>query len=51
MPRVGCGQAGGSWLLVHELITAVLLSESVPVFIYDLPGADEKPGVQKSLDL
>ncbi len=49
MPRIGCGQAGGSWLLVHELITGVLLSEKVPVFIYDLPDAEEKLGVQKSL--
>jgi hypothetical protein len=48
---MGCGQAGGSWLLVHELITAVLMSESVPVFIYDLPNAAENPVVQKSLGL
>jgi O-acetyl-ADP-ribose deacetylase (regulator of RNase III) len=51
MPRMGCGQAGGSWLLVHELIKAVLMSESVPVFIYDLPNAAENPVVQKSLGL
>jgi len=49
MPRVGTGQAGGSWFLVHELITAALLSETVPVSVYDLPGAEEKSAVQKSL--
>ena len=34
---------------MHELITAMLLSESV--FINDLPDAEEKPTVQKSLAL
>jgi hypothetical protein len=49
MPRVGCGQAGGSWFLVHELIAGVLLSEKVPVFVYDVPDAKEKIKHQDSL--
>lgn len=49
MPRVGCGQAGGSWFLVRELIASVLLSERVPVSIYDLPNAEERFREQKSL--
>jgi O-acetyl-ADP-ribose deacetylase (regulator of RNase III) len=40
MPRIGCGEAGGSWQLVQELITSILLVSDVPVFVYDLPGAD-----------
>ncbi len=40
MPRIGCGEAGGSWQLVEELISSVLLSSGVPVFVYDLPGVD-----------
>ncbi len=49
MPRIGCGQAGGSWFLVQELITTALLSEKVAVFVYDLPDEKEKPKSQKSL--
>lgn len=40
MPRIGCGEAGGSWQLVEELITSILLSSDIPVFVYDLPGVD-----------
>jgi O-acetyl-ADP-ribose deacetylase (regulator of RNase III) len=51
MPRIGCGQAGGSWFLVQELIAGVLLSENVPVFVYDLPDAKERFRGQHSLEL
>lgn len=37
MPRIGCGQAGGSWPIVQELIAATLLLRGVPVVVYDLP--------------
>jgi hypothetical protein len=50
MPRIGSGQAGGSWFLVHELITNVLLSEKVPVFVYELPYAKEKFEGQNQLE-
>jgi hypothetical protein len=50
MPRVGSGQAGGSWFLVHELITSVLLSEKAPVFVYELPYAKEKFKGQNQLE-
>ena len=50
MPRVGSGQAGGSWFLVQELITNVLLSEKAPVFVYELPGAKEKFKDQNQLE-
>lgn len=51
IPRIGCGQAGGSWFLVKELISATLLSEGVRVFVYEPPGSDMKPGIQASLAL
>jgi hypothetical protein len=37
MPRIGTGQAGGSWMVVRELIEATLLAANVPVTVYDLP--------------
>ena len=37
MPRIGTGQAGGSWMMVRELIEATLLAANVPVTVYDLP--------------
>ncbi|MBL8798033.1 MAG: ImmA/IrrE family metallo-endopeptidase [Planctomycetia bacterium] len=39
MPRIGCGQAGGSWAVVSELIDETLCARDVPVTVYDLPGA------------
>lgn len=36
MPRIGCGLAGGSWKVVGGLVGRLT---SVPVSVYDLPGA------------
>lgn len=50
MPRIGCGQAGGSWDVVHEIIAATLCAKGVEVTVYDLPNADDpKPAAQTSL--
>jgi O-acetyl-ADP-ribose deacetylase (regulator of RNase III) len=38
MPRIGCGEAGGWWDAVEELVRASLTSRGVPVIVYDLPG-------------
>jgi O-acetyl-ADP-ribose deacetylase (regulator of RNase III) len=39
MPRIGCGQAGGSWDIVSELMEEKLLKRSIDVTVYDLtPG-------------
>jgi O-acetyl-ADP-ribose deacetylase (regulator of RNase III) len=38
MPRIGCGQAGGSWDVVSELIDETLCNKEIDVFVYDLPG-------------
>jgi Zn-dependent peptidase ImmA (M78 family) len=37
MPRIGTGQAGGSWMMVQELISSTLLAANLSVTIYDLP--------------
>jgi hypothetical protein len=44
MPRIGTGQAGGSWMMVRELIDATLLAANVPVTVYDLPEGRSTPG-------
>jgi O-acetyl-ADP-ribose deacetylase (regulator of RNase III) len=38
MPRIGCGQAGGSWNVVSELIDETLCNKGIDVVVYDLPG-------------
>ena len=37
LPRIGSGQSGGSWETVEEILRATLVSEGVPVTVYDLP--------------
>jgi hypothetical protein len=44
MPRIGCGQAGGSWALVEEIVGATLLDAKIPVTVYDLPDAPPQTG-------
>lgn len=51
MPRIGCGQAGGSWMLVEELIAATLLESKIPVTVYDLPEQSDRIKGQMSLTL
>jgi len=38
MSRLGCGEAGGSWNIVGELVEMNLTSHGIPVTVYDLPG-------------
>jgi O-acetyl-ADP-ribose deacetylase (regulator of RNase III) len=49
MPRIGCGQAGGSWDVVEELLTMTLARARVPISIYDPPGAERPEPAQGSL--
>ena len=37
MPRIGSGQAGGSWPIIKELIHDSLVTPGVDVTVYDLP--------------
>jgi O-acetyl-ADP-ribose deacetylase (regulator of RNase III) len=39
MPRIGCGEAGGDWGIVSELIDEALCKQGVTVTVYDLPGS------------
>ena len=38
MPRIGTGNAGGTWSIIQELIQDTLLRRGIQVTIYDLPG-------------
>jgi len=38
MSRLGCGEAGGNWNIVGELVEMNLTSHGIPVTVYDLPG-------------
>jgi Zn-dependent peptidase ImmA (M78 family) len=52
MPRIGCGEAGGMWFIVEELIESALVSRNIATFVYDLPSRPAVPlarGVQPAL--
>jgi hypothetical protein len=42
-PRIGAGQAGGSWSVVAGLLEEIVCARGIPVTIYDLPGAAIPP--------
>ncbi len=44
MPRIGCGQAGGNWNVVSEMIYDVLCRNGIQVTIYDLPSEKKSMG-------
>jgi len=37
MPRIGSGQAGGSWEIISEIIDNTLCKKGIKVTVYDLP--------------
>jgi O-acetyl-ADP-ribose deacetylase (regulator of RNase III) len=49
IPRIGCGQAGGDWAVVSELIDEHLCRRGVAVSVYDLPGVEFSDHAQRSL--
>jgi O-acetyl-ADP-ribose deacetylase (regulator of RNase III) len=49
MPRIGCGLAGGSWSVVHELVTEEICNKGVSVSVYDLPGVQPQGHPQAAL--
>jgi hypothetical protein len=49
MPRIACGQAGGSWFIVEELIASTLLGSGVPAVVYDLAGREPILPIQGAL--
>jgi len=48
LPRIGCGQAGGSWILIEELVNSILLGAAHSVTVYDMPTSQV---VSKALQL
>ncbi len=51
LPRIGAGQAGGSWTVVADLLTETLSAAGVPVTVYDLPGSQPPRDAQPTLPL
>lgn len=51
MPRIGAGEAGGDWRIIRELVTDALVSESISVTVYSLPGTRIEPPAQTQLAL
>jgi len=49
MPRIGTGQAGGSWSVVRDLVAETLCSVGIHVTVYDLPGS--MPSIEPQLGL
>ncbi len=49
MPRIGTGEAGGSWKIVGEIVEDTLCRRHVEVVVYDLPSAGEKPSEKQAL--
>lgn len=49
MPRIGSGQAGGSWPVVEEIIVETLSKVGIKVLVYDLPQGRERPKAQGDL--
>jgi O-acetyl-ADP-ribose deacetylase (regulator of RNase III) len=49
LPRIGCGQAGGSWMVVQELIATSLVAANAAVTVYDLPEEKNSGVTQLSL--
>jgi hypothetical protein len=39
MPRIGAGQAGGSWTIIEDVIRRTCCDAGVQVTVYDLPGS------------
>jgi len=50
MPKIGSGQAGGSWSIVRELVQESICSRGVDVQVYELPGGAGPSHPQGSLE-
>lgn len=51
MPRIGCGEAGGSWPVIEELIQSAVARSDVSVTVYDLPGKSVPEPAQRAFAL
>ena len=50
MPRIGSGEAGGSWGLIEQLVDENLCRYGVDVAVYELPGATNPPATRTLFD-
>jgi len=48
MPRIGAGQAGGSWGLIGQLVDELLCARGLRVTVYDLPESPLRVGPPQS---
>lgn len=51
MPRIGTGQAGGSWDIISDIIQETLIDSGLSVIVYDLPGTKVRTAPQMKFDL
>ena len=51
MPRIGCGQAGGAWVVVEELLRETVLASGQAVFVYDPPERAARQALEIPEDL
>lgn len=49
MPRIGAGEAGGSWPLISALVDEILCAAGLSVTVYDLPANRQRRSLQKGL--
>ena len=49
MPRIGTGQAGGSWDVIQDLIIDIVCAQGIQVTVYDPPGSSSPSQQQLSL--
>jgi O-acetyl-ADP-ribose deacetylase (regulator of RNase III) len=42
MPRIGAGEAGGSWNIIEGIIREALVSKGIKVVVYDLPSRSKE---------
>lgn len=48
MPRIGAGQAGGSWGLIGQLVDEALCARGLRVTVYDLPNSPRQLGPRQA---
>ena len=50
MPKIGSGQAGGSWNIIREFVEETVCARGVKVFVYELPGGAAPSHPQATLE-
>lgn len=50
MPKIGSGQAGGTWNIIHELVQEAVCARGIKVFVYELPSGPGPTHPQGTLE-